>query len=200
MSRFKRRCEVHIPLNGSYRATHAGNICHVSQCISIRRAEKSNKRLRTCPRAFWSSNPSSQENAFEPYSKHEVGGSKEIVCPVLRLWNMGSTIDTLADQLSSLVLIIKSAKNNATKPNTKSFPHMGRTAPNFYGKCRLYCKRTGHFANECFESPSIGIECSSCGSIRHTADSYWWRKSVFEHPGATWGVRHCCLLRRVRFE
>lgn len=88
---------------------------------------------------------------------------KLFVRPDARVQKMEAKIDTLADQLSSLTLIL--LKGHSQVPRNR-FPAQVDGTEGAERMCS-FCNKPGHGANRCLTNPNHDRRCNNCGKLDH---------------------------------
>lgn len=113
--------------------------------------------------------------AFHSVTKYDGMSSTEIldvqqekdkrllVRPDARVKNMEVKIDTLADQLADLTLLMKKGQASSS------------TQVNADRLCS-YCNKPGHGANRCTENPHRDTKCPNCGKMGHSQATCWSKR------------------------
>lgn len=94
---------------------------------------------------------------------------KLLARPDARVQNMEAKMNTLADQLASLTLILKKGSSKRTTDRTGEI----RDQYNGFEKGCSYCQKPGNSANKCPENPNRDIRCTNCGKMGHGLETCW---------------------------
>lgn len=85
---------------------------------------------------------------------------KLLVRPDYRVKNMEDKIDTLANQMADLTLLMKKSQARSSRKQDADI-------------ICSYCKKLGHGANKCPDNPHRNVSCPVCGKIGQGEEICW---------------------------
>lgn len=123
-------------------------------------------------RSFNSSHANAQDDIRGLLEKQQATDKKLLVRPDAHVQNMESKIDTLAEQLSGLTLLMKKGSTSYSRDPRAGQARMGKE-----WTCSFF-KQAGHGDSQCQRNPNKDKQCTNCGKIGHDTDSCWSTKKL----------------------
>lgn len=131
-----------------------------------------------CGSRVFQAGPLTGEQGPSKLKEMELGKEvKLLVRPDVRVHNMKAKIDTLANQLSNLTLILKKSHAQPSRECSGDGPSGKGT----FDRSCSYCSKPGHGASRCPDNPNRDRRCANCGKMAHGPETCWSKpKSVSE--------------------